>query len=567
MRLKALINMAAGAAFCLFSGGCGLVDDPDLPGCGEKSEGLELHFKVSSALGTVNPKATRADDNAHEEESSEIPQIEDVVNLNDLAFFIFAGTGDNAPMVCACTDIASGNHPNMTVAGGAGVYDFRVMVNREALEKYLGHELSPNGTQAVFFRIVLLANTNASRTAASGNFSSLPMQALSATNDTATTFGEFMTAADQLTYMMTDSWYNPTASSLAAKVNGLIPMFGTLSFHVTEEVIYESRPERRIYVGEINLLRAVAKVRIVDAMPRRDGDYPCVTGARFVYTSTVGSVLPANASAYENGNQVHATNIPDQTAARTETVFISNPAGYRDPDVATPTTLPEWFIYSPEQTIENGTVPALIISVKPSANENEMSFTVPMSGYKGVGFPWTGSEGVLLRNHIYTVTVNNADLTYADLTFNVNPWEQSRLVLDYEANPSVGDAITWTAGTYNTIQTNEVFLRPWDSAANRVAAECSFTIDTPRNQTWTAFLISAEGNPGAFMFLDADGNEVETVTGNVGEKATLKIVSTNPEPTIKSSAMLQVIVNMGYGYMEAPVAGNFGNYIISQAAQ
>jgi len=569
MRLKGLHSIAAMAVAGLL-GGCGLVNDPEVPLCPEHDDMVTLRFKVSSAVNATGHELTRADDNNHEEVESEIPQVEDMVNVNDFAFFIFAGDGDSAPMVCANTDIAQSTDPNMSITGSLGAYDVSVIVKKEILEKYLDRELDPNSTVKIKFRFVVIANSKARRFA-NGDFSSLPMTTLGTSGATSpTTFAEFMTTAQQLTYQMTADYYNTTGESLSARVDGLIPMFGHNAFTVQENMIYKSRPEDRIYLGEINLLRAVSKIRIVDAIPRDGGVYPRISGATFTFTSSTGSVLPKNASGYTDGYQVHESNIPTQTDVNTTVNFLSNPKGYATEKAdGTTVVYPEWLIYSPEQEIKTGTVPAIDISVKPSATESDVHFIVPMSGYKGVDFSWNGSEGFLLRNHVYTLQVNSADIgTPLDISVKAQPWTQQHLTLDYEANPSVSNKISWTPGTYSQGEnTNEIVIKPWDTNDNRVAAECSFKIDTPKDQPWTAFLITTEGTQGAFRFLNSDGTTSDSFSGVVGTAATLRIVSTEPNPTVKSSAMLQVVVDMGYGFMEAPVAGSLGNYIIIQETQ
>lgn len=568
MSRKIILLTLTLATVSFLLGGCGLVNEPEDSVCPKPSETLNLRFKVSTAVSTTGHGVTRADDQTHQEQNSELPQIEDMVNVNDFAFFIFAGEGYSAPLMCACTNIYESTDPNMNITGSMGSYDVSVYIKKDVLEKYLGKdELDPNSGMLIKFRLVVIANSRARRNATNGNWSSLPMVTLGG-EVPATTFGEFMAKAQELTYDLTADFYNQAASSITYKVIGLIPMFGLRQFQVTEAQAYKSRPEERIYLGEINLLRAVSKIRIVDNITRREGDYPRISGAKFTYSSTKGSVLPPDASSYIDGNQVHNDNIPVQTAVTTTVGFLNNPAGYSlDKGDGTSVTIPEWLIYSPEQIIEKGTVPSMEIAVKPSENEDDILFTVPMSGYKDVEFPWTGSTGYLLRNHIYTLQVDAADVgTPLMLTFTAQPWTQNRLTLDYEANPSCKEII-WTPNTYNPGNNNrEIFIKPWDSVNNRKAAVGTFTIDTPKGRPWTAFLITTQGSTGSFKFVNADGSLSDTYSGVVGEQATIRVVSTDNKPTQTNSAMLQVIVDMGYGYMEAPIGGSQGNYIISQAA-
>ena len=168
------------------------------------------------------------------------------------------------------------------------------------------------------------------------------------------------------------------------------------------------------------------------------------------------------------------------------------------------------------------------------------------------------------------------DGTELTLTANVKDWDQTRLELDFQQNPMVSQPVRWTDGTYASVNAaqGQIFLKPWDSESNRVAAECTFEISAPKGARWTAYLIPAGGTPGSFMFKvgsDAQGDILEeTVSGNTGTPAHLHIVSVDPNPTQNNSAILQVIVGMDGGtrFMEAPVAGGtVKNWTINQARQ
>lgn len=418
MRLKSVFLILATVASS-FLGGCGLVNEPGDTSCLEPSDTVHLRFKVSTAVNTTGYDLTRSDDMDHTEEDSLLPQIEDMINVRDFAFFIFVGDGDDAPLICASTNIFESTDPNMNITGSMGFYNVSVFIRKDLIKKYLDKdELDPNSGTLIKLKLVVIANSNARRNATGGNWTSLP-QIILGGDDSATTFGEFMTEAQKLTYEMTSDFYDPDASSISYKVVGMIPMFGIKQFQVTEAQAYKSRPEERIYLGEINLLRAMSKIRIIDNIPKSESGYPAITGASFTYASSTGGILPINAKSYVDGTQVHTANIPQQTDLNSTTVsFLNNPAGYQvigtDGSIR---TLPEWLIYSPEQRIVQGDVPVMKIFVKPYANADDTYFDVPMSGYKNVTFPWPGSPGYLLRNHVYTLQVDDASIPLG-LTLN-----------------------------------------------------------------------------------------------------------------------------------------------------
>lgn len=88
--------------------------------------------------------------------------------------------------------------------------------------------------------------------------------------------------------------------------------------------------------------------------------------------------------------QVHTANIPKQEKYSNSISFLH-------------TDEKEFTVYTTEQIITH--VPIIKIWVKPSPEENEILYNVPMSGYGDIKFDWNNTDNSLLRNHIYTLEV------------------------------------------------------------------------------------------------------------------------------------------------------------------
>lgn len=535
-----------------------------------ESDSVMMSFKMITSAPMTG---TRADD-FHKEVDSEFREFEDGINVNDFAFFIFVGEGDDAKLVVKNTNIASSTDPTTMITGSPGAYTVTVKMDRETLDTKLGHAIKPGSNDKVNFRFVVFANCKSSNPAG-GDYNAL----------TGETYKEVIQQASQWGFAMTNIYTGNDAVTdiSSAYGKGNIPMFGTNNFTTTEGALYASRPDERIYLGEIDMLRAVAKVRVIDNIPQADKDaygYPKIEMVEFIGTQDCLRQLPADAVNYVNGKQVHTPNIYnpkegglviEDAIATAEFKLGTIPNDWSmTPTVGNVTRIG----YVPEQVIDNvnGNIelgyPMFRITVATKGNADGATdwetYNVPMTGYDGNNFEFGDN---ILRNHIYTLSVNQVKLgTPLELTFNVSPWTSSRLELDYKDIPTVANEIEWTPGTYQAATGNnmEIYTLAWDSQANRTAVECSFRISAPLNATWIATLVPVEGGVGAFKFLNAAGEEVDQIEGETGIESELQIVSVNPTPTQKNSAMLQVMVDMGYGYVQAPVAGNNGNYIISQ---
>lgn len=547
----------------LFLSGCGLIED-SLPDCQDPNaaEKITLSFKmISSRIGS------RADAGNHDEVDSEWHQFEDLIDINNFAFYIFLENGANRPLVMKMTNIDGSTDPNQMITGAYGAYTVTTVIPKQNLENLLGRELDPGSANPVNFRVVLLANASAGT----------DYDALAEVDGQPATYAQFMDNAAQLRVNLNDNgFYNPldSDSSVDGIYKGAVPMFGTLVFSTTEEALYSSRPEERIYMGDIYMLRSLAKVRVIDAAPKDEDGYPKIISVTVNGSTDMSALLPANASSYVNGNQVHAINYVAPSAATANKIFR---LGYLNDNAVR-------FGYIPEQTIQaaDPSTPVIVITAQLDA-ERTQAYIVPMGGsaeYNTVNF---GTS--ILRNHIYTLQVNHIAVgTPAEIEVDVRQWEESEFNLDYTESVTVPNKLNWNPATYLGNENGVVVVKPWtttEDGATWSPLVGTFGIQTPVGAKWTAYLLTVSGAEDAFRFLDysqpdeASGTSftmVSSVDGIVdGKMSSLTIVTTDPDPAQQNRARLQVVVTIGEGsaatVIEAditPENTSYKNYTIVQ---
>ena len=599
-----IYRMLVAGAVMLLAAGCSYVEDPGRPCPPVESDGnVHLNFVMTSDAKLTG--GTRSDDQNHTEIGSDQVagyDMEEAIDLNQLAFYIFVGEGPDAKLLYSNDDINHTTDPYTMITGAQGQYNVTVSLPNEMLEQITGHPLDASSDETITFRMVALANAacgfdrgnpyNPSKNPFYDNYYPGHPEGIPS-RPGITTYAEVIAAAEKFDYLVEDLYggsednYGDTAQGVW---KGAIPMFGTLTASVSEKNLCASRPYERIFFGDVWLLRSLAKIRVYDKISEKTGGFPRLHSAVLTFATPRGYMLPADALGYVNGTQVHTprTGIPGSDTSF-NFPFLSSESRFL-------------IGYLPEQTIKDAT-PYLIVRIQTAPfvgteNQNELksynpvfppttsqeekdlefalktrTFTVPLWGYNGQQFTW-GDQ--ILRNHVYDINVDYKNGALLTLRATVNDWTQNSLELDFMQNPVVSQTVEWVTDTYSRIDntTGQLYLKPWDNDGNRTAAKCTFTIGAPKDAEWTAYLVTTAGNPGAFAFKigESGGAAVtaETVSGKTGESATLEIVSVNPAPTEDNSAILQVVVAMDGGtrFMEARVAGGaIKNWTVNQAKQ
>ncbi len=140
----------------------------------------------------------------------------------------------------------------------------------------------------------------------------------------------------------------------------------------------------------------------------------------------------------------------------------------------------------------------------------------------------TYTQSITLNSQLAAGKKNNLNLEFKDkeitLNYLVEPWTVDSEEIDFTDQVTVDeeDTITWDLSTVDNVDytTGRVLL--YDDP--NIEAMCTFTILTPKGATWTASLISKEGHPDAFRFVDG------TKYGTVGVRDTIKLAVTNQDP-------------------------------------
>ena len=198
-----------------------------------------------------------------------------------------------------------------------------------------------------------------------------------------------------------------------------IPMFGLGSISVTADQVSASRPDNPIQVGEISLLRAMAKIEIIDNIAQDYYDYrPEITASSLAGHLSAGTLVPdlaANPSWSVEGTQVVSPTEPANPvkANRPLKFFVAgkNANGHN-----------VYTAYVAEQDLKQLTAtsrPAVSLTI--SIEGNLVNYNVLLSEYEN-GNPSVPFESIL-RNHIYSFEI--VRVTYPpklEIHYTVCPW-------------------------------------------------------------------------------------------------------------------------------------------------
>lgn len=542
--------------------GCSLVNE-DLPVCAvdESDDSNQILLQFTMESGAILSD-TRTDD-YHDETDSEWPAFEDQINLQDLGLFIFFGNETTAPLIAKNTSISSSSDPTEMITGANGYYTITMNVERDEIDDRLS-ELKDDA-QSIDLRILILANCYSSGSDGGGQFNTL--NANQKTNATeASTFSDVIDQANYWGFNISSEIHNSNdGDSQASGVwKGYIPMFGTNIFSVDREVLLSSTMGDMIELGTVNMLRALAKVRVEDNIANKVGGLPRISEVSVRSQTNMAYSLPANAIDYNDGQQVHSARV--HYKSDDNIITYSFKLGTLSDGSSTRIG------YIPEQSIATN-LPAFYIKVltkeaTTTTNAEYQEYVVPMSGYGGEDFKFDEfSDGTnipdILRNHIYTLSVEDVE-TGGPLTISlsVDDWVSTPVYeLDYMDIPVVQTTIHWDEDTYSNDNTDAGELTILNfTEGNATAAVCTFNISRPLNGIWTATLIPAnQFSDGAFEFEveNESGNytAVRTVSGPIdGSDITLRIIGTNPSPAVTLEEYLQITVQLADGtIMEAKI--------------
>lgn len=172
-----------------------------------------------------------------------------------------------------------------------------------------------------------------------------------------------------------------------------IPMFGLGSIKVSADQVSVSSPESPINVGEISMLRAMAKIEIIDNIAPADGSTrPEITGATVSSHLLDGTFVPdlaANSDWADGAIQVVRPTEPFDAVSATAPLSFFNAGKNTDDNVV-------YSVYVAEQDFSKLSAK---VSVRVKADGAESDYNMQLAEYQG-GKPVKPLES-FLRNHIY----------------------------------------------------------------------------------------------------------------------------------------------------------------------
>lgn len=401
----------------------------------EESGMLNISFQIKTSLTSPS---TKADDQDHLEVGSEYRAFEEAINIDDVAIWLFVAINDDDQKVLINpADIQEDSDSEIQISGWSGLYTVALKLKKEKLKEVLGTSLGfISDDDKIKLRLLILANSSKTDSTPSATYGSLSGES-------------FIEVIEELEERLVEmsAIYNPegdkTAEGLFPTTGKLIPMFGTSVKEINKGALTESSVDQSYYLGEIDLLRALAKVRVVDNIAGKDAaGYPKISGVEFISSQDKVKVLPYQAATYNNGNQVHNSNIAEP----------DNLLKIEDSPIYTMGTIPDsWnmtpsnqrkgdtmIAYVPEQKIgarQSGTaggMPIFRITVATgkdaSGVEMTTSYDVAMTSYGDTTFKFGDN---ILRNHIYTLSVSGIGDEDLVVKARITPWVYDRTHIDW----------------------------------------------------------------------------------------------------------------------------------------
>lgn len=363
------------------------------------------YITISFNLVTSNTMQSRADS----EEDSGWCMLEDYIDTKDFVFFIYAVLDEATHPLIKVVDMSTAMNeenedPHTNISGGPYTYTVRVAIPKSAIDNII-----PNGNDDINFRIVAFANTN-------GRYKSL-------TSSTTSSLNGLISEAESWYYNVLETLYSGVNDYVGyLDLNAKIPMYGTKSFKVTRTQLSTSRPDSPVFIGNMSMLRSLAKIKVIDVISNEDAltGLPRVESVTFDNVTNSAFVLPYDVTEYKNEDQVQHANPCGTTPMKINLLKNGDKT---------------WIGYVPEQLIQTDKSPVpsfkltLTYEVDAVGNpilSNQKTFIVPMTGYNDQVFSFGEA---ILRNHIYTLEVD-IETSQLNLNVAVNDWRT--LTYEYE---------------------------------------------------------------------------------------------------------------------------------------
>ena len=333
-----------------------------------------------------------------------------------------------------------------------------------------------------------------------------------------------------------------------------IPMAGIHRFTVSRAALESATDANNPLViteggNEIEMQRAMAKIRVIDALAENGNTDNEITAVTLSGMNRRGAYLPLVPS-NEWGTQV----VPNTSVCH----IAHGDASWFNPSTVIPSYTigaDGWGFYIPEFSwtlAPAAAEPTLHITVHSASTGLDRTYDYPVS--KALG------ASDMTRNHIYEFRVTEIAGTEAELTLVVKDWDDQEVIWDYTDNPGLATG-GWIVFDRNTCAVVEELAQAV-FRNDKADITAQFTLAEPVNATWRAVFIYEKGKQGAFRFVDKDGNEVETISGEIdGTTPASLIIRTKDTPREDDNvARLQIIVTMADGRTVTANVLTGGNY-------
>lgn len=400
-----LLGLVLLALFLLAMAGCGLVDEPVQEECGPEKETRSINVRFSMSPNKTGSSTltrgsdgllTRTDPEDHEEVPSDFI-YEDAIDIFTKDFAIYAF---NEEGTCSFSSITS--EEEMTVFGSptTGYLVNTYIANMEV------DKLADNVT----FTIVVLANLQS----AGGNYPDVEV-GTTTLSDLESTTG--MNPVFSLPVTTGKDWYPGDVKEDGTTC--FIPMYGRRTFTVPKTAFGDPEGGAQLYeLGSVPLLRALAKVEIIDAIDKVEGqDYPGIESVSVFGFRQDGYLIPND---FTENTQVKNVTLPQNlvTVGEANAWLMKKLTGektiaYDENNNEIKKSVDFWRIYIPELSLAVSQ-PVFSVRLRSAADVYE-DRTIRLADYS------TPFSSKIMRNHIYGISVLNLNAAEG-LYWTVCPW-------------------------------------------------------------------------------------------------------------------------------------------------
>lgn len=309
-----------------------------------------------------------------------------------------------------------------------------------------------------------------------------------------------------------------------------IPMAGLQTFTVTEAALRSSTQQSPLQLSpegkdkEINMLRALAKIEIVDVIP---ADQNCrISKVELIGHIDSGSMLPTLDQWQTNGTETQYATIPSlpqgtrlitgEASARsffadtyeTETLLSRNEEGMR-------TNSKVYSCYLTEVDVNKHVLTGNPIWMRVTLANFENGETY-YNDYRVNLAPYSDNLSVgpmnVVRNNIYRYKISASD-NDMNIKLEVLPWVTETVNWDYQNTPGYEQELQWQNTGYSNIDKDNTEITYSDGELVG-----TFKFSQPLGATWHAMLVQANENTlnNAFVFVDGDEVLDTHTSGTIG---------------------------------------------------